>query len=91
MEYLIEKNRIISKDAEGKIIAAVTFPAIDDKTVNIDHTFVDPSLRGQDIAAELLQKAYAEIKRQNKTARATCSYAQKWFEQNKDCRDIIEP
>ena len=46
MEFLEEKGRIYAVDANGKLLAEVTFPD-DGNTAVIDHTFVDESLRGQ--------------------------------------------
>ena len=43
---LEEKGRIYAVDANGKLLAEVTFPD-DGNTAVIDHTFVDESLRGQ--------------------------------------------
>lgn len=90
MNFSYEKNRIFVINEGGHVIAEVTFPNVSDNIVNINHTFVDNSLRGQGIASLLLEEAYKEIKKQNKTAVATCSYAVKWFEKNTSCRDILE-
>ena len=46
MEFLEEKGRIYAVDANGKLLAEVTFPD-DGNTAVIDHTFVDESLRGR--------------------------------------------
>jgi len=89
MDFSYEKNRIFAVDAKGKIIAEVAFPNAGDNVVNIYHTFVDDSLRGQGIASLLLDEAYKEIKKQNKKAVVTCSYAIKWFDQHSSCKDII--
>ena len=45
MEYITEKNRIYSKGSDGSIIAEVTFPEVESGIFNINHTFVDTSLR----------------------------------------------
>ena len=89
MEYIKEKNRIYANDASGKLIAEVTFPDCGENTVVIDHTFVDDSLRGQGVAAELMEAAYSAIKSSGKVATLTCSYAVKWFEKNKKKNDIL--
>jgi predicted GNAT family acetyltransferase len=89
MKFLHETNRIYATDENEKIIAEVTFPNVGVNLVNINHTFVDNSLRGQGIASLLMEEAYKEIKKQNKRALATCSYAVKWFEKNTSKKDII--
>ncbi|MDF2613075.1 MAG: N-acetyltransferase [Clostridia bacterium] len=89
MNFSYEPNRIFATGTEGKVIAEVTFPNVGDNVVNINHTFVDQSLRGQGIASILLDEAYKEIKKQNKKVTLTCSYAVKWFEQHSSCKDIL--
>lgn len=72
MEFLEEKGRIYAVDANGKLLAEVTFPD-DGNTAVIDHTFVDESLRGQGTASKLLRQAVDSIRRQGKKARPVCS------------------
>lgn len=57
MEFTKEKSKIAYYNEEGKMLAEVTFPAVNKNTVNINHTFVDESLRGQGIAGKLMQAA----------------------------------
>lgn len=89
MEYTKEKNRIWASGADGQRIAEVTFPARADGAVEIDQTFVDDSLRGQGIAAELMAEAYSAIKEDGLKAVLTCPYAIKWFAANPDKHDIL--
>ena len=79
--FNIADNRIYMNDEKGNVIAEVTFPNLDDNT---DHTFVDDSLRGQGIAAKLMLEVIDYAKSNNKKIKATCSYAVKWFEKNRD-------
>ena len=82
--FNIADNRIYMNDENGKMIAEVTFPNLDDNTIVIDHTFVDDSLRGQGIAAKLILEVIDYDKSTNKKIKATFSYAVKWFDKNKD-------
>ena len=82
MNYIVEENRIYKKDNNEKIIAEITFNQISEDTYNIDHTFVDESLRGQGIAKELVEKAIEEIRKKNGKIEATCSYAKHYLEKN---------
>ena len=45
MNYITETNRIYASNENGTLIAEVTFPKTGDNTVDINHTFVDDSLR----------------------------------------------
>lgn len=89
MEFLEEKGRIYAVDANGKLLAEVTFPD-DGNTAIIDHTFVDESLRGQGTASKLLRQAVDSIRRQGKKARPVCSYAAAWFEKHPEEKDLLE-
>lgn len=77
--FLTEQDRIYMEDAQGRIVAEITFPEILPGVYNIDHTFVDNSLRGQGIASKLVQAAVDEIRRRGGEVQATCSYAVKWL------------
>jgi len=78
-----EKNRIFMTDESGRVVADVTFPEVEPGVYNIDHTFVDPSLRGQGMASRLVQAAADEIGSRGGKVRATCSYAVKWLEEHR--------
>ena len=54
MDFKKSSDRIWLEDAQGKEIAFVSFPAKSEQTVEIDHTVVDGSLRGQGVAGALL-------------------------------------
>lgn len=88
MNFINETNRIYAKDELGKVIAEITFPNISDQTVNIDHTFVDGSLRSQGVAGELLQAVASMLRQQHKKAYLTCPYAIKWFGKHIEYADI---
>ena len=90
MEFICNQNQIALYDAEHHVIAEVTFPDVDGDTVNIDHTFVDDSLRGQGIAGKLMEAAAEQLRAQEKKAVLTCSYAVKWFEKHPEYGDILK-
>lgn len=90
MLYKSESNGIYLLGTANKKLAEVTFPSISDTVVEIDHTFVDESLRGQGIAEHLMSRAAAKIRDGNKKARLTCPYAKKWFTFHKEFSDILE-
>ena len=89
MNFIYDKNRIYVEDASGKMIVEATFPSYNDTTVVIDHTFVDPSLRGQGIASKLMFETCKYIKEQGLKVVATCPYAVVWFKRHHDFDDII--
>ena len=68
----------------------VTFPPIDEDTVNINHTFVDSSLRGMGMAGKLMEAAARQIQKEGKKAVLSCSYAIKWFDSHEEYKDILK-
>ena len=82
MNFEIEYNRILQKNNVGKVVAEITFPETSPRVFVIDHTFVNESLRGQDVASKLVQAAVNEIKKRGGKVQATCSYAKKWLEEH---------
>lgn len=90
MEFTYNQNQIAVFDENNRVIAEVTFPDVDADTVNIDHTFVDDSLRGQGVAGKLMEEAAGYLRRQEKKAVLTCSYAVKWFEKHPEFADVVK-
>ena len=88
MEFIQSGSMIYFEDEKGKLLAEVTFPEVEAGVVNINHTFVDPSLRGQGVAGKLMKAAYESIKKENKKAIFGCPYAQKWFAEHEEYQDI---
>ena len=89
MDFIYEDNRIYAKDEFGATIAEVTFPNISKSIVNLNHTFVDDSLRGRGIAGSLLKAAAKTLREKHKKAYLTCSYAVKWCEAHPDYADVF--
>lgn len=82
--FNITDGRIYMNDDVGKMIAEVTFTELDDNTILVDHTFVDDSLRGKGTAGKLMLEVIDYAKTHNKKIKASCSYAVKWFDKNKN-------
>ncbi|TAH70848.1 MAG: N-acetyltransferase [Anaerolineaceae bacterium] len=90
MNWLYEEGRIYSKNEQKELIAEVTFASIGANEVDINHTYVNPSLRGQGIAGDMLKVAAQHFREKGLKARATCPYAKNWLIKNKELySDII--
>jgi len=83
MNFIKEPNRIYVQNETGKILAEITFEENEKGIYNINHTFVDESLRGQGIASKLVEEAVKEIEEKGGKVEATCSYAKGWLERHK--------
>ena len=79
MEFQETNGRIWVENEEGRLVAEITFPETRPGVADVDHTFVDASLRGQG-AAELGRGMKAVL---------TCSYAKKWFGDHPEQGDLL--
>ncbi|MFT8888508.1 MAG: GNAT family N-acetyltransferase [Ethanoligenens sp.] len=91
MQLQSEENRVFVADGMEKVVAEVTFPAVGEGLVDINHTFVDESLRGQGVAGQMMQAVADQLRQQGKKAVLSCSYAVKWFEKHPEYADIKSP
>jgi predicted GNAT family acetyltransferase len=90
MEFVIEQGRITYQSERGETLALVTYSPVREGVVDIDHTFVSPALRGQGIAAQLMECLAGELRKMGLKALASCSYAEIWLERNRTAHaDII--
>ncbi|MFQ7106763.1 MAG: GNAT family N-acetyltransferase [Neglectibacter timonensis] len=88
MEWVQETGRIYAVGEDGKLLAEVTFPE-KDGIAQINHTFVDESLRGQGVAGKLLEEVSQRLRKEGKKAVPICSYAVKWFEKHPEYSDLL--
>lgn len=89
MELFYEENRFYAMDAKGSLLAEITFPFTAPGKVDINHTFVDASLRGQGIADLLMQAAVEKIRKEGWLATTSCSYAAKWMEKHPEHSELL--
>lgn len=82
MDLVMERDRIQYLDDSWNVLAEVTFPLVEPGVVEINHTFVDESLRGRGVAGQLMGRTVASIAASGYFARPTCSYAVSWFEKH---------
>jgi predicted GNAT family acetyltransferase len=74
---------------DGTRIAEMTYSRAGPALVIIDHTLVDPALRGQGVARQLLDAAVAWARSSNTKAIATCSYVAAQFARDSTLADIV--
>ena len=89
MDFIKEPGRIYAQDESGKLVAEIDFPSRNGLAA-ITHTFVDDSLRGQGVAGKLMVAVGDYLRAREKKAKLTCSYAVKWFPEQKEYEDIIK-
>ncbi len=89
MNFQYENDRIFLNSESGQALAEITFPSVSRSVVNINHTFVDSSLRGRGVADKLVRAVVSELRERNLKAVATCSYAKKWFGEHQEYSDLL--
>lgn len=80
MDFEKGDNRFYKNDDDGNMIAEITYVPTGEDKVIADHTFVDPSLRGQGIAEQLVDRLVHEMETENKTIIPVCPYVSSLFE-----------
>lgn len=90
MLFQYQNNKIFAENDSGEIVAEITFPEVAGNKVDINHTFVHSSLRGQGIANVLMQKTIEYAQSKKLKVAASCSYAQKWFREHPEFSDLFE-
>jgi predicted GNAT family acetyltransferase len=74
---------------DGKRIAEMTYSRNSPTRATIDHTEVDPSLRGGGVARRLLDAAVAWARANDIKFSSTCSYASVQFARDKSLHDVL--
>lgn len=90
MNLIYEKHRIYEKNEDGKLMIEATFPFHKEGVVVVNHTYVDPSLRGQGIASQLMHEVCKHAKQLNYKVVATCPYAVVWFKKHREYDNLID-
>ncbi len=65
------------------------YELVDDKTIDLYRTFVDPALRGKGIADELLRCVVDYAKENEMKIKPSCSYAVTFFRRNSEYKWIL--
>ncbi|MEA5059740.1 MAG: GNAT family N-acetyltransferase [Candidatus Pelethousia sp.] len=89
MDFIHESARIFALNDDGNLVAEITFPPLGSGTVDINHTFVDPSLRGSGIAGMLMLTALGDIRAKGFKVVASCPYAAKWLQGHPEHVDLL--
>ncbi|GEK90563.1 GNAT family N-acetyltransferase [Alkalibacterium kapii] len=87
MEFVKGDNRFYKKEGD-KLVAEITYVPKDDK-VDVNHTFVDQSLRGQGIAEKLVDRVVSEMEKADKKIIPSCPYVEALFERKPEKYDHI--
>ncbi|MBE6845807.1 MAG: N-acetyltransferase, partial [Ruminococcus sp.] len=81
MDFITKNEKIVCLE-NGREVAEITFPEIEKGVFDINHTFVDESMQGRGLAAQLVRRAINEINLLGGEIKTSCSYARKYIEKN---------
>ncbi len=84
MDWRFEEGRIYGVDENGDLMCETTYIRKGNGIVDIDHTYVNPCMRGQGIASKMMFVVSDFLRKEGLTATATCSYANLWFMDHKE-------
>ncbi len=85
--FEVENNRFFLEE-EGKLLAEITWTYPNESTMNVDHTFVDPSQRGKGLAEKLVLAVIDKAKQENLKIYPTCSYVVSYFDKHSELADL---
>lgn len=88
----VEKNGrggFLIRNEEGKRVAEMTYVTSGDSGFIIDHTEVDPELRGQGVAESLLDAAVKHAREKNLKIYATCPFALRKLQGESEYSDVF--
>ena len=79
--FFVEEN--------SKRLAEMTFSKASDKLIIIDHTEVDPSLKGQGVGQKLVQAAVEKARKEHFKIMPLCPFAKSVFDKTKEYEDVL--
>ena len=75
-------------ESQDSADAIITYKVESDHVIVANSTFVDPKLRGQQVAKKLLDRLAEYARNHNLKIRPTCSYVVKAFERYDEYQDV---
>lgn len=89
MNWKYEKGRIYSVGENDELPAETTFVFTQTSEVDINRTYVNPTLRGRGVAGKMMELVAEYLKENKLTAVATCPYANAWLKKHRKSHDEI--
>ncbi|MBV7389087.1 MULTISPECIES: GNAT family N-acetyltransferase [Enterococcus] len=89
MEIKEEKNRFALINDDGIEAGEMTWSDAGPEIMIIDHTFVDPTYRGQKLAEKLVAAGVEKARRDNKKIIPLCPFAKKEFAEKPEYDDVL--
>ena len=82
------RGGFLLRDEDGKRVGELLYVTSADPSITIDHTEVDPELRGKGLATKLLRHAVQYARNNDLKIRATCPFALKKLQEEPEFGDV---
>lgn len=89
MEIKEEKERFVLLNDEQEEAGEMTWSNAGPEIMIIDHTFVDPTYRGQGLAEKLVAEGVEKARKEGKKIIPLCPFAKKEFEEKSEYADVL--
>jgi len=83
-----DNHGVFFLEKDGARLGEMTYQRLGESRILVDHTFVDPALRGQGVARQLLDAAVAWARQSGTKISAGCSYVVAQFARDKSLADV---
>lgn len=88
MEILEGHNKFYVNDADGKQVAEIVFVPTGEHLSIIEHTDVDPSLKGQGVGKKLVAKVVEKMRGEQRKIIPLCPFVKHEFDNTREYDDI---
>ncbi|MCG6504609.1 GNAT family N-acetyltransferase [Kingella sp. SNUBH-2017] len=79
LQFVREAQALVHRDEAGKLLAEAKWRRLNAHTIEVFHTHVDDSLRGQGAGNQLLDAMEKLAAQEGWSVRASCPFAQRRF------------
>jgi len=84
VNWKYEAGRIYCTDDKGELMCETAFIRKENGELDLDHTYVNPILRGQGMAGKMMVVVAEYLRKESLKASATCSYANIWLKRHEE-------
>ncbi len=88
MEFIHEEKAFRHYNAVREMDAEITYVSKGEGVIEANHTFVDPSLRGQGVARQLVNRLADFARDEHLKIHPTCPYVVALFEKSTEYDDV---
>lgn len=90
MHYQLHDEQFVALDDNQKQVAMIGFKPINSgKTLVVETTYVDPKLRGQQVAQKLTEAFFNQVLKNHQTIMPLCPYTQAYLRRNPAAQKVL--